>query len=297
MRRNNFKQSFRDLQNAVKATAGRNDLSLVEKFNRIMEQIAEFSSRVRSQVLSVPFDDDLEEIYFFKFERPEHTALKIYYAALFGLLNRRPAGHRKDVRKFYLQELDYISARFKRYRFYYEYFRSGATDLDEVLFLRGSVAGSPVLLELPEMDTDFSTCGEYLFALFTAYEALQEYILNEMKALKKVSVSAVTVPSGSVKKYFEYTAELINMVELAYGLWVSKQFNNGKASLVEIFRWLEETLGIELGVPSNRFREIKRRKRLSRTHFMDLCRTELLSYMDSEHALEDKSGASADLDS
>jgi hypothetical protein len=289
MRKNNFKQGFRDLQHGVKLAAGRNDLSMVEKFNSIMEQIAEFFSRARVQVLSVPFDDDLEEIYFFKFEKPEWTALKIYYAALFGLFNRKPAGHRKTIRKFYLRELDYISGLLKRYRLYYEYYRSGATDMDDILFLRGAVIASPVLLELPDIDPDFSTCGEYLFALFSAYELLQEYILEEMKGLEKVGLGTPPVASGPIKKYFEYTGDLINMVELGYGLWVGKQFNNGKASLVEIFRWLEETLDIELGVPSNRFREIKRRKRLSRTHFMDLCRRELLNYMDNEHALETKS--------
>ncbi|MBB5439145.1 hypothetical protein HDC92_002832 [Pedobacter sp. AK017] len=286
MRKNNFKQGFRDLQLGVKLMAGRNELSMVEKFNSIMEQIAEFFNRARVQVLSVPFDDDLEEIYFFKFEKAEWTALKIYYAGLFGLLNRKPSGHRKSIRKFYLAELAHISSLLKRYRLYYEYYRSGATDMDDILFLRGAVIASPVLLELPEIDPDFSTCGEYLFALFSAYESLQEYILEEMKGLEKVDLGSTVIPSGSVKKYFEYTGDLINMVELGYGLWLGKQFNNGKASLVEIFRWLEETLGVELGVPSNRFREIKRRKRLSRTHFMDLCRTELLNYMDHENSLE-----------
>ncbi|MET4546279.1 hypothetical protein ABIE26_003606 [Pedobacter africanus] len=288
MRKNNFKQGFRDLQSGVKMAADRNDLSLVEKFNSITEQIAEFMSRGRVQVLAVPFDDDLEEIYFFKFEKPEWSALKIYYAALFGLMNRRPSGHRKTLRRFYLRELDYLAGIFKRYGLYYQYYRSGATDMDDILFLRGALVASPVLLELPEVDPDFSTCGEYLFAMFSAYESLQEYILEEMKALEKCNAGVGLVSSGQVKKYFEYTGELINMVELAYGLWISGQFNNGKASLVEIFRWLEETLGIELGVPSNRFREIKRRKRLSRTHFMDLCRSELLAYMDNEHSLDAK---------
>lgn len=296
MRKNNFKQAFRDLQNGVKLAASRNDLSLAEKFSSILEQITEFFSRVRVQVLSIPFDNDLEEIYFFKFEKQEYTALKIYYAALFSLLNRKPEGYRRTVSKFYLRELDYISACFKHYRFYYEYYRSGATDLDELLFLRGSLVASPVLLELPEPDPDFSTCGEYLFGMFSAYESLQEYILEEMKALEKLKAGATLVSSAPVKKYFEYTGELINMVELAYGLWISGQFNNGKASLVEIFRWLEETLGIELGVPSNRFREIKRRKRLSRTHFMDLCRSELLAYMDNEHAIEGKMMNSVGMD-
>lgn len=288
MRKNNFKQGFRELQALVKLTAGRNELSLSEKFTNIMQQIAEFMEGVRVRILSVPFDEELEEVYFFKFEKPEFTALKIYYAALFGMMNRRPCGHRKQVRGFYLKELEFIAALLNRYRLYYEYYRSGATDMDDVLFLRGAVVASPVLLELPEVDPDFGTCGEYLFALFSAYESLQEYILEELKGLEKVTMTGSLSGGISVKKYFEYTGELINMVELAYGLWISGQFNYGKASLVEIFRWLEETLGIELGVPSNRFREIKRRKRLSRTHFMDLCRTELLNYMDNEHALDAK---------
>lgn len=285
MRKQNFKQGFKDLQALVLGLSSRADLSLAEKFSSIIQSINEFFEELRKRLVIEPFDSELEEIYFFKFEKPEFSALKIYYACLFNLLNRRPRGHRKSVRAFLLSELDYITAYFSRYRFYYEYYRSGATDLDEALFLRGTVLSSPVLLEIPELDPDVSTAGEFLFAKFQAYEKLQEYILSELGKLERTP-AVVPVPSAPVKQYFEFTGELINMVELAYGLWLTGQLNGGKASLVEIFRWLEESMGIELGVPSNRFREIKRRKRLSRTHFMDQCRTELLKYMDQENALE-----------
>ncbi|MBC7418805.1 MAG: RteC domain-containing protein [Pedobacter sp.] len=59
---------------------------------------------------------------------------------------------------------------------------------------------------------------------------------------------------------------------------------SGKTGLQEIFNWLEASFGVEVGIPANRFREIKRRKRLSRTRFIDFCKTGLLNYMEENDA-------------
>ncbi|NQX53653.1 RteC domain-containing protein [Pedobacter panaciterrae] len=66
---------------------------------------------------------------------------------------------------------------------------------------------------------------------------------------------------------------MINLVELGYAIYLSRQLGKDRASLTEI------------GIPANRFREIKRRKRLSRTHFLDQMRQVLLDYMDGEDEL------------
>lgn len=284
MRKNkNFKQEFRDLRSRLKTVEGRENLSAVQKFNESVGLINEFLNELREWVTTVAFKDKFAEIYFFKFEKPEYYALKIYHVFLFNLLNQKPAGTLEMQRLYFLEELAFIFRFFKQYAFLYEYYRSGFTQMDELLFLRDGMAPTVLLPEVPELDPEFSTGGDYLFAKFMAYEQLREYILGEL-ALLEVKDPAVAPVIGE-RKWFKWTGEIISLVELGYAIYLSRQINKEKASLGEIFRWLEVSFDVEIGIPANRFREIKRRKRLSRTHFLDHMRKALLDYMDDEDGL------------
>jgi len=281
MRKNISKQAFRELRVKLKLIAGREALTLIEKFNESMSLINDFLNDIREKITTVAFRDKMEEIYFFKFEKPEYYAQKIYHVNLFILVNQKPVGTDSMLKVYFLDELDFLSRFFKQHAFYYEYYRSGFTEMDEVLFLRGTLIQSPLFAELPELDPDFTTGGDYLFAKFMAYELLQEYLLEQLRKLE-LKDQVVLPAMGTAKKWFDWTGEMVNLVELGYALYVSGQLNNNKASLAEIFRWLEECFDVEIGIPANRFREIKRRKRISRTHFTDLLRESLLNYMDGD---------------
>nr|WP_121271728.1 RteC domain-containing protein [Pedobacter schmidteae] len=276
---NNAKQEFRDLRLKLKAISSRGDFSLMGRFNESISLINAFLAVVRERVTMVAFKDQLEEIYFFKFEKPEYYALKIYEVSLFGILNQRPVGTDEMLRDYYLEELTFISRFFKQYSFLYEYYRSGFTQMDELLFLREGMAPDVLLPEFWELDPEFSTPGDYLFSKFIAYEGLREFILGEIRVLE-VRAASAGVGVAADKKWFDWTGEVINLVELGYAIYLSRQL--GKASLTEIFHWLEVSFGVEIGIPANRFREIKRRKRLSRTHFLDQMRKSLLDYMDKD---------------
>lgn len=285
MRKNNAKQSFRDLRSRLKTITGSDKLGLVENFNQCICLINDFLLEVRLEVTSVAFKDKMEEIYFFKFEKPEYYALKIYHVSLFTLLHQKPVGTDDHLREFYLEELRFIGRFFRQHAFHYQYYKAGYTEMDETLFVRGAEAKVLYLSEIPELDPDFSTSGDHLVAQFIAFELLQEYILEAIKNLDKEVIGNVAAPLNSGKKWFDWTGEIVNLVELGYSIYLSKQVNNEKVSLAEIFRWLEESFGVEIGIPANRFREIKRRKRLSRTHFLELMQQAMISYMDQDDNL------------
>jgi len=290
MRKNTFKVMLAELRGRLEAIAGRN-LSLVERFNSSLSEIGAFLSEVRRAVQRVPFKELSDEVYFFKFEMSEYLSLQVFQVALFNLEKGKPVGVAELLREYYLEELRFISRFFKQHAFLYEYYRSGFTELDEVLFVRGAEASSPFLLGSPALDVAYSTSGDYLFGKFMAYEALRDYILLELGKLDNGVALAVGVSGarpGGGKKWFDWSGEVINVVELGYALWLSGQIGSGKAGLQEIFRWLEESFGLDIGIPANRFREIKRRKRLSRTHFLDLCISALTDYMDQEDAFHPK---------
>ncbi|KQC02041.1 RteC domain-containing protein [Pedobacter sp. Hv1] len=282
MRKNNAKQSFRNLRSRLKTITSSDKLGLVEKFSQCLSLINDFLLEVRLEVTSVAFKDKMEEIYFFKFEKPEYYALKIYHVSLFTLLHQKPVGTDDQLREFYLEELHFIGRFFRQHAFHYQYYRAGYTEMDDTLFLRGVETKPFYLSEIPELDPDFSTNGDYLFAQFIAYELLQEYILEAIKSLDNEVTGNVTLPLNRGKKWFDWTGEIVNLVELGYAIYLSKQVNDEKASLADIFRWLEESFGVEIGIPANRFREIKRRKRLSRTHFLEIMQRAMISYMEED---------------
>jgi len=297
MRKNNFKVTFRELRGKLKVISGNDDLGLVEKFNEAIALIRDYLKDVRTSVLANPFKDKLEQIYFYKFEKPEYYALKIYHVALFTLLSQKPTGPPEMIRKFYLEELEYILRYFKQYAFYYEYYRSGFTAMDEVLFVPGAVVASPLLHDVPELDPEYSTNGDYLFSKFIAYEALQEYILNELLVLDRpagvagsseMGISGISGGSGAGlgRQRFEWTGELINVIELGYGIYLSKQLNGGNATLADIFRWLNDSFGLKIVNPANKLAEIKRRKRISRTHFFDFLQAAFIAYLDEDDAFD-----------
>lgn len=282
MPKNISKQEFRDLRVKLKLIAAKSTLSCSQQFNESMSLITGFLDQLREQVTTVAFRDQLEEIYFFKFEKPEYYSLKIFEVARFTLVNQKPKGTPEMLRRYFMDELMFVARFFRQYGFYYEYFRSGFTELDDTLFLRGSMVQPALLAEVPELDSDFCTSGDYLFAKFMAYELLQDYILEELKQLDSQEPVVMQLGAAGAKRWLDWTGEVVNLVELGYALYVSRQMNEGKASLSEIFRWLEESFGVEIGIPANRFREIKRRKRITRTHFLDLLKVDLLRYMDKD---------------
>jgi hypothetical protein len=66
-----------------------------------------------------------------------------------------------------------------------------------------------------------------------------------------------------------WTGDPINLGEIAHGIHLTGQLNNGTAGIAEIFRWLEDKLHVTLGKPAKKFAQIKKRKRLARTKYLD----------------------------
>ncbi|MFD0792038.1 RteC domain-containing protein [Mucilaginibacter litoreus] len=165
-----------------------------------------------------------------------------------------------------MQELEAIRRFFRQYAFLYAYFRQGMMEMDHLYFIRGERVQHLLLPDVSEPDPNFSTAADYLYSKFRALERQQEWLLAQISALEP--------QGGPVKRLrsLRWTGESINLVELGYGLFYSGQFNNGKAGIGEIFSWLEENLQVSIGIPARRFVEISRRKRLSRTKFLDSLR-------------------------
>ena len=77
-----------------------------------------------------------------------------------------------------------------------------------------------------------------------------------------------------------WTAKQIDMIELGYALKEAKVFNEGNASLNEIFSFFSDSFGFETGNTSRIFQDIIRRKAGS-PFFLDQLKQKLLHRIDN----------------
>jgi len=223
--------------------------------------------------LKVYFDDhpvtQQEEIHFFKHIKPGIYRWKIYYSELYTIEENLPTGSVDEQINYLKQEHYHIERFFLQYQFQYQYYKLDATELDTLYFVRAVDIQSTLLPNVPELDPAFSTSCDYLFSKIKAYELLKDWIKTRLNYLKKSPLSIENIIQGEVPGGIRWTGDVINLAELGYGLYHTSQLNNGSAGIGEIFRWLENVFGVTIGIPAKRFGEIRSRKRVSRTKFID----------------------------
>ncbi|RZK66101.1 MAG: hypothetical protein EOO85_27310, partial [Pedobacter sp.] len=193
-------------------------------------------------------------------------SLLVLAAERYGLELARPVRRGKALERFYHVQLDYIERFFSQHGFLYEYYRTGAVELDALYFVRGGQWSGTVGADIPVLDPSFSTLGDYLFSKFMALEKLREIVLSEMEVPSLTGAGAVRSKKG---KELRWTGDSCNLIELAYGVFDCRQINNGEVDLSDIMDVLEQCFQINLSRYFRRFTEIKRRKSMSKTRFLD----------------------------
>ncbi len=221
------------------------------------------------------FETKTDEIDFFKNTKPQIASLLIYYNEIYNIESTKPAGSKKDQRKYYTTQLQKIKKFYKENAEFYKYSKLNNTYLDKKYFLRGK---HDIKLALDsfyfQSDHRFSTSHDYKKAQVIAYEKLQTYLLQQIKDSKQ---SVVTQPTTSA---LTWTQSKVALVELIYALHSEGVCNNGHANLKEIAISFEKIFNIELGQFNRIYLEIRNRKSIEKTHFLDSLRSKLLQRID-----------------
>lgn len=257
------------------------ELNPIEKLKRTVASADASLANLRAYVLAHPFGSDHQEIMFFKKIKPRFYCWKIYAFERYGVESWLPKTDEKSKRAFLMSELKTVERFFRLHDFHYQYYRLDASELDELLFLRSSNKSESILIPIvAEPDPEFATKADYLFAKFMALEELASWLQQQSLGLDGLQ----TANSVQIRtKKLKWTGESINLLELAYGIYYTSQVNDGKANIIDIVRELEEIFDVNLGRPYRRLAEIRQRKRLSRTKYIDEMATALNKKMDDEN--------------
>ena len=70
-------------------------------------------------------------------------------------------------------------------------------------------------------------------------------------------------------KALRWTGDSCNLIELVYGIFDCRQVNDGEVDLSDLMDVFEQCFQINLSRYFRRFTEIKRRKSMSKTRFLD----------------------------
>ena len=231
--------------------------------------VQKYLDELKVLVNANPFLDEEEEIWFFKIEKPRFYRWLIFYTELFAIDNTKPMIGEEELKEHYNDQMRYINRFFRSHEFHYQYFRMDGEELDRLYFLRGATSDKLDMNLVPRVDPSFGTGHEYLFSNFKAYEMLQRYLS------KQLTFGIDGHIENKKNKKLTWTGERVDLIELIYGLWLTGQFNNGEAGLRTIAEVFQGMFDLDLNRYASRFSQIKQRKRMSKTKFLDQMRDAL----------------------
>ncbi|AZI24114.1 hypothetical protein EA772_01675 [Pedobacter sp. G11] len=239
--------------------------SPIEKFRTNLALVQKALAQLKIQLAQSGFADEAEEIYFFKKGKPRIYALLILITERYAIEASMPLlGKEKQIAHLKSQ-LFFIDRFFRQNEFLYQYYRLDAVDLDDRYFRRNRSSQLIGFAEVPDVDPTFSTVADYLFSKFIAYEKLQESIKQEIE-MQKGGTDAV---HKNAFKDLKWTGEAVNMVELVYGVFETGQVNGGKITLSELMEFFGQAFQVNISGYFKRFADIKRRKSMSKTRYLD----------------------------
>lgn len=259
------------------------DQSITGQRKLRVQTASNFLSLLKEKVLDYSFASPEEEIHFFKVIKPKFSSLLIFYSNVERLEIDKPEGGVLHLKDYYESELKTVKRFFEGNRQIYAYYRSEDDDLDRQLFLRG-VSDTPRWLCKIRVDQDerFSTAGDYLYARIIATEQIARYLETAITGVDFHPFVGDDIDTT-------WTGESINLLEMAYGIYQTAQVNNGKIGLAELVRKFEKVFNVTIGRPYRRFSEIKQRKRLSRTKYLDEMAKSINKKIDDEDAFRPNS--------
>lgn len=94
---------------------------------------------------------------------------------------------------------------------------------------------------------------------------------------------AAEVESRKGRK-LKWTGDSTNLIELLYGLFETKQFNDGEVDISDLVDVFEQVFNTNLSNYFRRFTTIKRRKSVSKTRFLDEMREAVNKRIDDADA-------------
>ena len=248
--------------------------NILKKSIEASHVLAEAFNKLKTFIASYEFNSEEEEISFFKEIKPKFCYRLIYYRKLYNIEMNRPVG--MDKQKAYLsEEIDEINRyNIKRLDFT-RYYRSGATHLDSLYFLRGRTDSEQYLEPFfYELDQNFSTNFDFKVAKILSNDLLLTYLLQEIERLNNNGISLFS--NGFPLTKITWQGTKTELMEQLYSWDSDGTFGN--VPLTQLSDYIQNVFNIQLDKNLSRaFSDMKIRN--LPTPFLDKLKEALLKRM------------------
>lgn len=176
MLHHNYEELYHQLRLSLTAFSN-NGLEQASWLSQSLTCFHQYSVELKNTMSIYPFQSLEDEISFFKYFKPKFYAEKMFCISLYNTEMNKPVSTPKVLRLFIRNEIKHVQ-HFLLQNALYHYYRSGATQMDSVYFLRGAKLSSTLVPEVLEADPEFSTGVDEVFAKFIACERFIDYLVN-----------------------------------------------------------------------------------------------------------------------
>lgn len=217
---------------------------------------------LRDFITPYKFQDEAEEIQFFKEIKPVFLSQYFYYKKVFQLRTQdsfQPAKAREANYDRMLQKLQSYTA---KHLDFYEYCLTNQVSSDRQYFVRTNTMHQSI-----DCDTTFSTGYDIRLGRILANELLKKFLLKALQNLQS--------DGNTHKSKIHWTGSKTALIELVYALQAVDVFNNGTADIKLIASTLEESFNVSLGNYYRVFQDIRMRKG-GQTNFLDDLKARLI---------------------
>lgn len=250
------------------------EISAITKSLKASRMLADAFNRLKTFILSYTFNDEEEEIMFFKEIKPKLCYRLIYYRKVYNIEMNRPAGVEKQ-KEYLCEKLDEINKYNSKRLDFIRYYRSGSTHLDSLYFVRGKTDPEQYLETFYyELDSKFSTNCDFKVAKILANDLLSAYLMHEIELLNDNKMSTYPLGFPTTKKTWK--GSKAELQEQIYSWDSAGMF--GDVPLTQLFDYIQNVFNIELDSNISRtFSDLKIRN--TPTPFLDKLKDALLRRM------------------
>lgn len=275
---------IREVDNQI-AAIDLNGNHIIKDCKTMLIFLKEKLTELKVFVQSEPFESDTDEIAFFKQYKPRILGPLFYFHHILRIESQRPPGE-EELDDYYEKQQEEQKLFFDRHVAFFQYYRSGATYLDNYYFLRGR-QGNVIDVDVCHLDdeAEFSTGYDYLVARIMAMEMLYAFLSVKRTYLQNGNED-VSTELLKVKGSYQWTGSAIELI--VYGLSETGSINNGETPIHELAAFVGTLLNIDIRDCYSTYTDMKRRKNESRTYFLDKMRERLNKRMEQDDEKERK---------
>ena len=244
---------------------GRDPIIYAEKAIQVTKECLD---KLRCHLKGYSFSSKAEEIEFFKISKPHFSSQLIYFNEIYNIEVGKPVGNAKMIKKYYAREELKLKKYYEQHKEFYKYYRTGNAYLDKKYFLRRKQEVKFLLdSHFFEVDDDFTTARDFTVARILANEKIQKFLVNQKANLNPVKIENET--AVKTKQTIKWTGSKVALVELLYAIHASEVVNNGELSLNALMLNAEKIFNVNLGQFNRIYLEIKSRKTIEQTSFLN----------------------------